>query len=700
MSTQCKLILVYGIVIALFLSNTCATNAKIATARFPGIVENITVRALEGGNYLENEDAHTLKSLKLNVSWVPPNGGKRPSSYSILITSVPKETDVHGTGCAENSVLYTAPNKSPFSVLVPQNELSNDMPEVSIRPNCTYKIQVYANPRARPVGKPLEVIYTVPECVGRACSCAAATAALPVPKVEAIQTKKNIVINWNVTSNGSDIHSYIISIGMPLLTSKAGRPVYNITDINNVTSTTRTFIWNLKINEQHIKMKDGYKILVAATDHRGCLGTRGSFTVVTGGTETLGKSTMWLLLVGAALCVIIGFTVVTIHNKNVHQLIWPSRSVRRQTMPQFAPYKSRWSELIFRKSSILYVEQRPEDLARCKVSDDSDEFEVPYKCINLLYKLGEGQFGIVYLGSLCLNNNKSGLVAVKMSQCSDASNEPKARRQLLEEIKIMKTAGSHRHLVGLIGCCTSPDNPICILLEYMEGGDLLAYLHSRRGIESSDASLCTFEKTASRYVNIIDTDRSKENDLHGAIEKQQFMKFALDIAKGMEHLEGKRITHRDLAARNILLTSDLTLKISDFGLSRNGIYVINNTASKVRQLPIRWMSPEAIRDHAFSSKSDVWSFGIVLWEIGTLGSFPYASIQDDELMHYLIQDKCRLTCPNTISPDVYKIMCSCWNTAAQSRPSFAQLVLDLRTLKEPLHSKHETSNPCYTLLSH
>ncbi|EZA58164.1 Fibroblast growth factor receptor [Ooceraea biroi] len=572
MSTQCKLILVYGIVIALFLSNTCATNAKIATARFPGIVENITVRALEGGNYLENEDAHTLKSLKLNVSWVPPNGGKRPSSYSILITSVPKETDVHGTGCAENSVLYTAPNKSPFSVLVPQNELSNDMPEVSIRPNCTYKIQVYANPRARPVGKPLEVIYTVPECVGRACSCAAATAALPVPK--------------------------------------------------------------------------------------------------------------WLLLVGAALCVIIGFTVVTIHNKNVHQLIWPSRSVRRQTMPQFAPYKSRWSELIFRKSSILYVEQRPEDLARCKVSDDSDEFEVPYKCINLLYKLGEGQFGIVYLGSLCLNNNKSGLVAVKMSQCSDASNEPKARRQLLEEIKIMKTAGSHRHLVGLIGCCTSPDNPICILLEYMEGGDLLAYLHSRRGIESSDASL------------------SKENDLHGAIEKQQFMKFALDIAKGMEHLEGKRITHRDLAARNILLTSDLTLKISDFGLSRNGIYVINNTASKVRQLPIRWMSPEAIRDHAFSSKSDVWSFGIVLWEIGTLGSFPYASIQDDELMHYLIQDKCRLTCPNTISPDVYKIMCSCWNTAAQSRPSFAQLVLDLRTLKEPLHSKHETSNPCYTLLSH
>lgn len=120
---------------------------------------------------------------------------------------------------------------------------------------------------------------------------------------------------------------------------------------------------------------------------------------------------------------------------------------------------------------------------------------------------------------------------------------------------------------------------------------------------------------------------------------------------------------------------------------------------KVCQLPIRWMSPEAIRDHAFSSKSDVWSFGVILWEIGTLGSFPYANIQNDDLMRYLIQDKCRLACPNIVSHDIYKIMCSCWNTVPHNRPSFAQLVLDLQTLKEPLYFMHKTSNPCYTLLS-
>lgn len=123
-------------------------------------------------------------------------------------------------------------------------------------------------------------------------------------------------------------------------------------------------------------------------------------------------------------------------------------------------------------------------------------------------------------------------------------------------------------------------------------------------------------------------------------------------------------------------------------------------AGKIRQLPIRWMSPEAICDHAFSSKSDVWSFGVVLWEIGTLGSFPYASIQDNELLRYLIQDKCRLTCPNTVSHNIYKVMCCCWNMVPQDRPSFAQLVLDLQILKKSLHSMHDASNPCYALHSY
>ncbi|KAG5319797.1 FES kinase, partial [Acromyrmex heyeri] len=625
MFIQCKYILIYDIIIMLLLYSD-AINAKNIT-KFAGVVENITVYVSEDESYFKSDNA--LKSLKLNVSWTPSNGEKEPSSYSVMITSMLKETDTSRTECTEGFALYNVQNKSQFSILVPQNKLLSDISDIQIYPNCTYKIQVYANPRVKPIGKLPEVIYKVPECIRHKCSCADAKSILPIPKVEVIRQRESIVINWNNTSNNSHIHSYIISVGIPLLISKAGHSVYNITKISNVTSTINTFNWDMRIDDQYIKVKNGYKILVAAMDYRNCLGTQGGFIIVDiSKTKILDKSTMWLLLAGIVICVILGFiSIISIHNKNGYQLVFPFKrkhfifNNRRQTVSPSACKLAQWPDLVFQRRNLdVYVEQKSE-------------------------------FGKVYLGSL--NNNKNILVAVKMSQCSDTCNEPEARHQLLEEIKIMKAAGSHTHLVNLIGCCTLPNNPICILLEYMKGGDLLAYLHYRRKIKS-----------------------------------------------GMEHLEAKGIIHRDLAARNILLTSDLTLKISDFGLSRNGIYVINNMAGKVRQLPIRWMSPEAICNHAFSFKSDVWSFGVVLWEIGTLGSFPYASIQDNQLLRYLTQDKCRLTCPNMVSHNIYKVMCSCWNIIPQDRPSFAQLVLDLQILQKSLHSMHDASNPCYSLLSY
>lgn len=204
-----------------------------------------------------------------------------------------------------------------------------------------------------------------------------------------------------------------------------------------------------------------------------------------------------------------------------------------------------------------------------------------------------------------------------------------------------------------------------------------------------------------KYTNLHDLAQEDDiQNLKGKIERNQFIQFALDIAQGMKYLETKGIIHRDLAARNILLTSNLRLKISDFGLSRNGIYTINDTLGKVRQLPVRWMSPETLQDRIFSTKSDVWSFAIILWEIGTLGAFPYSYIPDDKLLEHIIVKRQYLKQPPNIPCDIYNIMQHCWAFNPGDRPTFAQLVLNLEALKEFLPLSNGTSNPCYTLFSY
>lgn len=180
MFIQCKYILIYDIIIVwLLYSDTICANAKNVT-KFAGVVENITVHVSENESYFKNDNV--LKSLKLNVSWTPPNGEKEPSSYryctnfsiiitykdyinnknfnmcySVMITSMLKETDINRTECTEGLALYNVQNKSQFSILVPQDKLLNGISDIQIHPNCTYKIQVYANPRVKPIGKLPEV---------------------------------------------------------------------------------------------------------------------------------------------------------------------------------------------------------------------------------------------------------------------------------------------------------------------------------------------------------------------------------------------------------------------------------------------------------------------------------------------------------------------------------------------------------------
>ncbi|XP_067635667.1 tyrosine-protein kinase receptor torso [Eurosta solidaginis] len=191
---------------------------------------------------------------------------------------------------------------------------------------------------------------------------------------------------------------------------------------------------------------------------------------------------------------------------------------------------------------------------------------------------------------------------------------------------------------------------------------------SSQSIESrSDINHHPKSSVAETTYTIIDNEVSNE-PFEYILDHKELYNFALQIVNGMRFLEEQKITHRDLAARNILIDSNKTLKVSDFGLSRHGIY----TNTKTRKLPLRWLSIEAIRDNIYSNKSDVWAYGVVLWEIGTLGTSPYPTIGNHELIPYLLSGK-RLEKPDICTNQLYNIMLQCWDENVEGRPTFVEL---------------------------
>uniref|UniRef100_A0A8C7WN36 Tyrosine-protein kinase n=1 Tax=Oryzias sinensis TaxID=183150 RepID=A0A8C7WN36_9TELE len=247
-------------------------------------------------------------------------------------------------------------------------------------------------------------------------------------------------------------------------------------------------------------------------------------------------------------------------------------------------------------------------------------------------EIGSGQFGLVLEGRW-----RETKVAVKMVREECMTDD-----EFKEEAKVMMKL-SHCKLVQLFGVCAQR-SPMCLVFEFMEKGCLTDYLLEKRG----------------------------------NLSQETLLGMCLDVSEGMAYLESSNFIHRDLAARNCLISKNNEVKVSDFGMTR---YVLDDqyTSSLCSKFPVKWSAPEVIKYSKFSSKSDVWSFGVLMWEVYNEGRLPYENRSNSEVVESL-NAGLRLLKPRLASDAVYMLMDWCWKEKPDDRPSFALLLHELSEL--------------------
>ncbi|KAL0117905.1 hypothetical protein PUN28_008943 [Cardiocondyla obscurior] len=265
-----------------------------------------------------------------------------------------------------------------------------------------------------------------------------------------------------------------------------------------------------------------------------------------------------------------------------------------------------------------------------------DSWEVPRENVEILEELGLGNFGMVYRGYL----EGTGQVAIKTISETASQRE---KNEFLNEASVMKNFSTW-HIIKLLGV-VSMGNPPFVIMELMENGDLKTYLRRIR-------------------------------DTQMVPNASRIMRMAAEIADGMAYLESKKFVHRDLAARNCMVSKDLVCKIGDFGMARDIYETDYYKIGKKGLLPIRWMAPENLSDGVFTSDSDVWSFGVVLYEILTLAEIPYQGFANEEVLHHVLH-KGVLNIPRNCPETIQKIMEKCFKWRPSERPTFMEILTEL-----------------------
>ncbi|XP_048640447.1 mast/stem cell growth factor receptor Kit isoform X5 [Marmota marmota marmota] len=341
------------------------------------------------------------------------------------------------------------------------------------------------------------------------------------------------------------------------------------------------------------------------------------------------------------------------------------------------------------------------------------KWEFPRNRLSFGKTLGAGAFGKVVEATAygLIKSDAAMTVAVKMLKPSAHLTE---REALMSELKVLSYLGNHMNIVNLLGACTI-GGPTLVITEYCCYGDLLNFLRRKR-----DSFICSKQEDqvdAALYKNLLHSKESSCNDSSNeymdmkpgvsyvvptkadkrrsarigsyierevtpaimeddelALDLEDLLSFSYQVAKGMAFLASKNCIHRDLAARNILLTHGRITKICDFGLARDikndSNYVVKGNA----RLPVKWMAPESIFNCVYTFESDVWSYGIFLWELFSLGSSPYPGMPVDSKFYKMIKEGFRMLSPEHAPAEMYDIMKTCWDADPLKRPTFKQIV--------------------------
>ncbi|XP_057697940.1 tyrosine-protein kinase receptor Tie-1 isoform X2 [Corythoichthys intestinalis] len=268
--------------------------------------------------------------------------------------------------------------------------------------------------------------------------------------------------------------------------------------------------------------------------------------------------------------------------------------------------------------------------------------------------IGEGNFGQVIKAMIKKDGNKMS-AAIKMLKEFASEND---HRDFAGELEVLCKLGQHPNIINLIGACENRGY-LYIAIEYAPYGNLLDFLRKSRVLETDPAF-------------------AKEHGTASTLTSQQLLQFSVDVATGMHYLSDKQFIHRDLAARNVLVGDNLVAKIADFGLSRGEEVYVKKTMGR---LPVRWMAIESLNYSVYTTKSDVWSFGILLWEIVSLGGTPYCGMTCAELYEKLPQGY-RMEKPKNCDNEVYELMKQCWRDRPYERPPFSQVSVQLNRMQE------------------